>query len=80
MSTITLTKKVKMATAKPTQKVTAGSFALALSTIVVFVLNTYVLPSNQPLPAEVSLAIMTIVTFLVMYFVPPSSNDGLVDA
>lgn len=66
---------VKQATGVPTRKVIAGGIAGALTTIGVFVLNTYVLPLDKPITAEISAAITTVLSFVIAYFVPPAASD-----
>ncbi len=51
-------------TSAPTRKVTAATVAGAISIVVVWLLNTYVLQAN-PIPAEVASAITTIVGFVI---------------
>lgn len=70
----------KMATLAPAQKVTAGGIAGAAVTVIVFVLNSYVLPSDKPITAEIAVALSTVFTFLVSYLTPPSKNDQVVSA
>ena len=64
----------------PTRKVMAGGLAGTFVTIVVFVLNTYFLPSDKPLPAEIAAAITTACTFLLSYLVRPASSDQITGA
>jgi hypothetical protein len=59
----------------PVQKVVAGGGGGALATIIIFVLNHYVL-ADKPLDGTVSAAITTLVTFLVSYIVPPGANES----
>lgn len=53
----------------PYKKVSAGSLAGALSILVVWLLNSYVL-QGDPITGEVASAMTTILTFLVAYMVP----------
>lgn len=53
----------------PYKKVSAGSLAGALSILVVWLLNGYVL-QGDPITGEVASAMTTILTFLVAYMVP----------
>jgi fluoride ion exporter CrcB/FEX len=71
---------MKQANPTPTRKVIAGGIAGALATIGVFILNTYVLPPDKPLTAEISAAITTVLSFLISYLVPPSSSDQITAA
>ncbi len=54
----------------PYKKVSAGSLAGALSILVVWLLNSYVLPSCEPITGEVASAMTTVLTFFVAYMVP----------
>jgi len=68
---------LKTNTALPTRKVTASVLGSAITSILVFLLNTYVFRDN-PITAEVGGAITILVTALLGYFVPPGSDDGVV--
>lgn len=70
---------VKMKTSAPARKVYLGGLGGAIATILVFILNTYVLPIDRPLTPEISAAFATVVTFVVGYWVNPSSNDQIVE-
>ena len=59
----------------PTRKVIAGGFAGAVATIGVFLLNTYVLPPDKPLTAEIAAAITTVLSAVIAYVVPPAAGD-----
>ncbi len=59
----------------PTRKVLAGGFAGAIATIGVFLLNTYVLPPDKPLTAEIAAAITTVLSGLISYITPPAAVD-----
>ena len=54
----------------PSRKVGAGALAGALSVILVWIINTFVLTGSVKITGEVASAITTILTFLVGYFVP----------
>jgi len=71
-------KRFKMASNAPTRKVTAGGLAGAIVIIIVFVLNTYVLPLDKPITGEIAAAITTVLSFVVSYFVRPSPSDTVV--
>ena len=71
---------VKQASSVPTRKVMAGGVAGALTTVLVFVLNTYVLPMDKPLTAEIAAALTTIFSFAFSYLVPPAVSDQVTDA
>jgi H+/Cl- antiporter ClcA len=70
---------VKTNSAVPVRKVAAGGVGGALSTIIIFVLNHYLLKSD-PLDGTISAAITTLVTFAVSYIVPPSATESNVPA
>lgn len=67
-------------TAAPVRKVLAGGVAGAFTTVVVFVLNNYVLePHNLKLiTGDVGAAITTVLSFVVSYFIPPSPNEAVI--
>lgn len=67
----------RMKTNWPAQKVIGGSIGGAVSTIVIYVLNEYVL--SAPLPAEIAAAVTTLVVALVGYYVPPHARDVIED-
>lgn len=54
----------------PTRKVAAGGLAGAISLVVVWTLNTYFLPVEKPIPAEIGMSITTIFTFAVSWLTP----------
>ena len=66
---------MRQKTAIPTTKVTAGALAGALSAIVVWALNTFMLDPARQIPAEIGMMITVVFTFLVSYVVPPSPGD-----
>ena len=59
----------------PTRKVMAGGLANALSTVVVWTLNSFLLPAEKPITAEIALALTTILSFIAMYFTAPAPSD-----
>ena len=67
----------RMKRSAPAQKVTAGVIGGAITTVLVFVLNTTVL-KGSPLPPHVVAAITTIITFAVSYITPPSPKDEVI--
>lgn len=67
----------RTASAAPVRKVIVGGLAGALSTVLLWVLNTYVLP--KPMPAEVGSAVTTVLSFVVSYLVPPAASDQTVE-
>ncbi len=64
----------------PTQKVTFGAFAGALTTVLVWILNSFVLPANHQITPELASLLTIIVTFITGYFVPPAMRDQVVEA
>ena len=67
----------KQVSAAPTRKVLAGGLAGALASIAVFALNTYVLPPDKPITAEIAAALITVLTFFISYMVPPAPADQI---
>lgn len=63
----------------PVKKVAAGGIAGAAATILVYVLNSYVLPSAKPIPAEIAAAITTLLSFAVAYLTPPGEGERAID-
>ena len=63
------------ASAAPVRKVAAGGLAGALAVILVFVLNTYVLPAGKPITGDIAASLTTILTFIVSYMVPSAAID-----
>jgi hypothetical protein len=61
----------------PTRKVMAGGVAGAITTIVVFILNYYVLPQDKPITGDIGAAITTVLSFVVCYLVPPAAADQI---
>lgn len=57
----------------PSRKVGASALAGALSVVVVWVLNTFVLTGTVKITGEVASAITTIFTFVVGYMVPEAA-------
>lgn len=68
----------RMQSAKPARKVTAATLAAALATILVWVLNTFVLSAAQQISPEVAGAITTVLVALAGYFTPPAAEDQVV--
>jgi len=66
-------KSFKQQSATPTRKVMAGTLAGAITTIVVWGINTY-----WPIPNAISEAIPIVVFFIVSYIVPPAARDQIV--
>lgn len=63
----------------PVRKVTAGGIAGAVTTVVVFVVNTYVAPT-KPLTPEIAAAITTVISFIAAYWVRPAASDKVINA
>ena len=66
---------VKMEGKAPVRKVAAGGIGGAITTVIVWVLNTWVL--EQSMPSEVAAALATIVSFALAYFVRPGANERI---
>jgi putative flippase GtrA len=64
-----------MQSLKPTQKVTVGGLAGAVTTIAIWILKTY---AKIDIPGEIGAAITTVLTFIVSYLIPPSEDDQVV--
>jgi hypothetical protein len=54
----------------PSRKVGAGALAGAVSVLVVWIINTFVLTGPTKITGEVASAITTSLTFVVGYFIP----------
>jgi hypothetical protein len=54
----------------PSRKVGGSALAGALSVVLVWIINTFVLTGPVKITGEVASAITTILTFLVGYFIP----------
>lgn len=54
----------------PYRKVSVGTLAGALTIILVWLVNTFVLVGDNALTGEVASALTTVLTFLVSYMVP----------
>ena len=62
----------------PTRKVVAAGVAGAVTTVLIFVLNNYVIPgSAAKITGDVGAAITTILSFAISYFVPPAQSDQI---
>ena len=70
--------KYRMQTKIPTRKVTAAGLIGALVTILVWVLNTFVLSAEQQITGEIAAALTTVLTFMVGYFIRPSQIDNVI--
>jgi len=68
----------QMASAKPARKVAAGGLAGALSVLIIWILDTFVLPTDKQITGEVAAALTTVFTFIVSYLIPPSPDDKVV--
>jgi hypothetical protein len=66
---------VRMETPAPARKVIGSALAGALTTIAVYILNTYILAT--PLPGEVAAAVATVIAFAVGYLLPPAERDQI---
>lgn len=61
----------------PTRKVTVGSLGGAITTLLVWGLNTFLLSAEQQITGEIAAAFTTIISFIAGYFVPPGQGDVL---
>ena len=61
----------------PNKKVVAAGIAGAITTILVFVFNTYI-SSEKPLTPEIAAALTTVMTFLMAYITPPGKNEKVI--
>lgn len=67
---------MRQQSAAPTTKVTVGAATGALSALIVWILNMYVLPPDRQIPAEIGMLLTTLLTFIASYVVPPSPGDA----
>jgi CDP-diglyceride synthetase len=71
--------RFKMKTSALTAKTTAGLVGGAIATVLVFVLNTFVIKNPaQKITPEVAAAFATIMSFLLSYLKAPSERDEIV--
>ena len=68
----------QMVTARPVAKVTAATVAAAVGTLLVWILNMFLLPRDRQLDATMQGAITTLLVGLAGYFTPPASRDQIV--
>jgi len=69
----------KQQDALPTRKVTVAGVAGALTTIIVWVVNTWVIVDpTKVITGEIGAAIATVLSFGIGYLVPPSKSDQIV--
>ena len=62
----------------PVRKVGAGGVAGAVTTVLVYILNTHVVPNN-PIPPEVATAFSTLLSFSVSYLTPPGKDERVIN-
>ena len=62
----------------PVQKVQGVALAGAITTIVIWVLNTWVLDKGQLIPGTVSAAATTILAAFIGYMTPPGKNEQII--
>lgn len=80
MTSTTTQLKKPQSTYQPVRKVTAGAFTGALVTLIVLILNTYVLflkQENNQISGERSVAATIVLTFIVSYLVPPGKEEAI---
>lgn len=58
----------------PTNKTIAATAAGALTTIIVWAVNSY---TSHPVPTEIALAMQTVIIAAAGYLTPPSERDHL---
>lgn len=70
----------QMQHASPARKVAGSTFAAAVTTLIIYILEAFVLVERLPdgIPGPIQGAAMTIVIFLVGYYLPPASRDQIV--
>lgn len=66
----------RMATNTPTRKVQAMGLSAAITTVLVWLLNTY---AHADIPVEIAMSMQGIVAVLVGYIVPPARQDVVVE-
>lgn len=63
----------------PTRKVTAAGVAGALTTIIVWFANTWMITdATKHITGEIGAAIATLFGFMIAYLVPPAASDQVV--
>jgi hypothetical protein len=67
----------KQTSSAPTRKVSAGAVGGAISAVIVWVVNQFVLPPDSQIPAAVVAAITTIISALIAYSIPPAPEDTI---
>ncbi len=63
----------------PVKKVKAGGLGGAFVTIVVVVLNSYVLPEDKPLTGEFAAALTMICSWVIAYFTSPGAKEEVIE-
>ncbi|AVZ29564.1 hypothetical protein [Nodularia spumigena] len=67
-------------TDRPTAKVFNGAIAGFFVTVLVFVLNTYVISDkDKQIPPEITAVATTLFTFIVSYITTPGKNETVKD-
>lgn len=76
MTSSTAQTKKSEPTYQPVRKVTAGAFTGALVTLMVLILNDFVIEDGrQKISGEITGAATTVLTFIVSYLVPPGKRE-----
>lgn len=65
---------MQMMSAAPSQKVTASALAGGATTLLLFLVNHYLLKAD-PIPAEAGALAVWLISSTVAYFTPPSAGD-----
>lgn len=68
----------RMMTGAPTSKVVSTTLASAIATILIWLLDSYVLEPDMP--AAVASAVLTVCVALIGYYTPPAVRDQVVQA
>ncbi len=66
---------LRMESNTPVRKVTAVGIAGAITTLLVFVLNTYVLDPGKQITPDAAAALTTVLAFLAGYFTRPGEGE-----
>ena len=65
----------QMQSAKPARKVWIGTLTGAITTVVLYLIETI---GKTTVPGAVAVAISTLLSFFVSYLVPPAADDQVV--
>jgi hypothetical protein len=62
----------------PVRKVAIGGLSGAIATLLIFILNKFVLGADDQITGEIAGSVTTVITFIVSYLVPPSENESVI--